>query len=267
MRLITWNLRGQSRALALLVPHAERLAATESVVVCLQEAPDHVLAAAGSGNPHLGNTLLRVAQKRVTSATAILYSGDLTAQAVVGSDSERLLLATFSTPTGSAIQVCSYHAHSRIFRTSAEERGGLAALLRREIDGARVPGTPLAILGDFNAQLHDREIDRRACWYAIDASQVRHGDIESEHFGRKSEPLFIVPPSGMPGSLYVKWGDELGWKTYDFAVVDEVLHGRVRDSRILNAVDGVSLMAPRSGLPWKRRYSDHLPVEVALDFS
>lgn len=271
MRLLTWNVNRKPAAVTRILEYLERLATVDSVMACLQEVPSSpLLSGILQGSTAIVGSTLCAVPARSSEKVVMVHSADLAVQRFQVGGSGRSLVADVRTPTKSMLQVAGIHARDRIFHGNDVERGGLAASLRREIDDLVYAGVPLAVMGDFNASSVADETALRACFYALDRAAIRErrSSLFHAHHGLHSRPLFVVQPDkGIArGTLYLDWGWRREWVTYDFAALDELLHDRVKQCAVLDALLGESLLRPQVGTPNKARFSDHLPVEIALDF-
>ena len=79
------------------------------------------------------------------------------------------------------------------------------------------------------------------------------------HFGDRTD--------GPPGTYYHRPPSmtELFWHMYDQVLLRPSLMGLLDDLTILDRIDGESLLTPGFGVPYRQRYSDHLPLAFNLD--
>lgn len=274
MLLFTWNLHRSEDALRLAFKHLARAAKRDAVIACFQEVPPHPQSRCRNDwnlswrklreeLPQAGLHFIDVTV--ATGRLVMMHSSDLQLCDSSIDGSERMLFTTFKVGSGAKLQIVGYHAVDRINYGAPEVRGGYQALARRELDEKLAADLPAVILGDFNASPGTLELAHRACFYVLDASQL-HTKRNDTHFGRKSRPFFATVPSTAEGSILVDWGGHHRWERYDFIAVSSELKARITSPRIRQKLGGVSLLRPQAGTPDKEAYSDHLPVEVELEF-
>lgn len=276
MLLFTWNLHRSERALRLALTHLERRASEDLVVACFQEVPPKAERGKDWSTSwdqlrrELPSQGLRLVQPVVEAGRiAMVCSTGLRVSFARPDRSKRMLIARFRTPIGSELVVVGCHAFDRINFGEAEQRGGLQALARRELDEVgSVTLFPLVLLGDFNASPGDTEVADRSCFYVLGPGD-HHNGRSARHYGRESPPLYVASPKLMAGpgtgSIFVEWGGRSRWEMYDFIATTGDLRGRI-STRILAELGGVLLLRPRKPTPNGDTFSDHLPVEAELEF-
>jgi len=163
-------------------------------------------------------------------------------------------VAVRTTIDGRDLAVISYHGFDRKSHGEKTQRGGLSSELRWLMDN--YCGTDSAlIMGDFNAQAADPEVQGRWC-----LSFATNEDYHRESHGRGFR---VIPPSGHPGTYYWKPPDmQDAWQTLDFVVASEHLAAHV-SCKVSLKLTGRPLV-DALGRP---SVSDHLPILGKVDFA
>ncbi len=251
MELLTWNLgarwkRGELsfRALDLACEHLNRLQRQgKSFLAAFQECPEATqdLERKLPGIHVFGNV-----------ARVVLSSSPLTSR----EDLDRFVAAR-TTVNGRALAVISYHGVDHQSYGEPTQRGGRSSELRWLID--KYCGTDSAIImGDFNAQAADPEVQSRWCLgFALD------DDYHKKSHDRDRGGFRVISPSAHAGTYYWKRSDMQDvWKMLDFVVASEHLAADTSCEVRLDLA-GTPLV-DRFGRP---SISDHLPIVGKVDFA
>ena len=251
MELLTWNLGARWKngarsfdALEIACKHLNQLRRQQkSFLAAFQECPEDTSALVSKlPGIHIYGNVARV----------VISSAPLTSQ----EDLDRFVAAR-TTIDGRSLAVISYHGVDQQSSGEPTQRGGRSSELRWLID--KYCGTDSAIImGDFNSQAVDPEVQSRWCLgFAL------HENYHKKSHGRDRGGFKVILPSGHPGTYYWKPPD-LGnvWKTLDFVVASEQLAAKTRCKVRLSLaatplVDGL-------GRP---SVSDHLPILGKVDFT
>ncbi|HEU4411256.1 MAG TPA: endonuclease/exonuclease/phosphatase family protein [Polyangiaceae bacterium] len=262
MRVLTWNVYGNPKALNLGLTYLSRLAASEEVLACFQELPRPLPPSLEPGRLSMQGLAAApaLAEKRVL----FVYSRGISRVNLWPSANDRLQIVELRLGSGAALFAAGLHAIDRRNYTVAEVRGAYAALTRRALDERWRDGTPLLLLGDFNAWPDLPELAHRACIFGVSAGYEHRAGFDS-FFGRKSPPLFRVEPApgplGSPLGTYFDPNDS-AWRDLDHIYVSRSLLPAARAERLVS-IGQVSLLT-RYGRPSKNEASDHLPVEARV---
>jgi endonuclease/exonuclease/phosphatase family metal-dependent hydrolase len=251
MELLTWNLGARWKngersfdALEVACQHLKKLRRQrKSFLAAFQECPEDAQAIERMvpGTHVYGNV-----------ARVVISSSPLTSQ----KDLDRFV-AVRTIIDGHNLAAISYHGVDRKSHAEPTQRGGRSSELRWLMDN--YCGTDSAlIMGDFNAQPADPEVQGRWCLsFAPDEGYHR------ESHSRVRGGFRVIPSSGHPGTYYWKPPDMQDvWQTLDFVVASEHLAANASCKVSLKLAGKVLVDA--LGRP---SVSDHLPILGKVDFA
>jgi len=262
MLLFTWNLgkKKKGRSLELALTYLSRMAASETVLACLQELPAPLppsLAPATLRSSGLGAAAPVLAQHRAL----FIHSANMACVASWDVAQNRMQIARWRLGSGAEFFAAGIHAIDRRNHSIPEVRGAYAALTRHALDERWAYGVPLLMLGDFNAWPECPEVSDRACLFGVSSSD-EHRPGNRTFFGRHSPPLYRVEPSSaVPRGTYFD-SEKSRWFDIDHVYVSEALRAGAH-ARRLDAIGQERLVTP-GGRPSVSRFSDHLPVEARI---
>jgi endonuclease/exonuclease/phosphatase family metal-dependent hydrolase len=253
MRLLTWNLGGHLKegkhykdAEEMAMMHLEQECKSgEPVIAGFQECRDY---------SQLRQKLMNKYHVYGAGSQVVLSTEPLSDQ-----QSYDRFVAARTTIHGHSFAIISYHGWDRRNHRDQTLRGGAASEFRWLIDDYCRQNDAL-IMGDFNADLTETEVQNRWC---LGFGSKDH--VSNSH-GRSRSRYKAVRPAGTD-SIYLGthyWtpeGSEPKWSTYDFLVVSEQLEAAT-SCKVEKKLGGKAAV-DANGRPV---VSDHLPVVGEIRF-
>lgn len=261
MIVFTWNIAKNTKALRLALTYISRLAASDSVLACLQELPDpkppdlepSALSAIG-----LAAEVPPLSDKRVL----FVHSATITRLNAWNEAEDRMQIVHWQLGTGTQFVAAGVHMIDRRNHATAEVRGAYASLTRLALDSRWPPNIPLLVIGDFNAWPELPELENRACFFGV-SQKYEHQARHDTFFGRQSPPLFRIEPTGISQGTYFDPNGSI-WRDIDHIYVSRTLRAGASAQRRIAL--GQEQLITRSGRP-ANKLSDHLPVEAQITLS
>lgn len=249
LKLLTWNLAGRNlkkdidKSLGLSARwFRQETAQGNQVLVAFQECPLGQQELQGILHGHVFSDGRR----------ALVSSVELTST----DEFERSLAATI-TVNEKQLAVFCYHGLSRHDSAPEVVRGGRASEIRWHVD-RYCHGREAVVLGDFNAEPHEPEVQNRWC-----LAFAGHGECGVKSHGRDRRGFRVVVPRGR-GTYFWRRPDGMDpeWKIIDFIAVTDAL-SKQTNAMILDTTLAGEPLTTAHGYP---KLSDHLPVvgEIAL---
>jgi endonuclease/exonuclease/phosphatase family metal-dependent hydrolase len=250
INLLTWNLNKREAALDALAKHvASRSLKGEHFVAAVQECADDAQAITGLLRTY-GATKVHV----VGNGTMSVLSSEPLQPLTIPCDTVGMrLLLTRASFAGRSIAIVNYHGEAQGLQGSPDqtERGGIASEARWRIDD-HAAGDEVIVLGDFNAEPTDPEVESLYCFsFATSPTPASH-----KSHNRSRSHLRPAPPSR---GTYLFRSNSKGerWRTFDFVVASASLAVQTQ------AVLGFDSVPLTDGT--RPSASDHLPVAGTLD--
>lgn len=253
IHLLTWNLDNREAALDALAKHVATCSLRgEQFVVAVQECADDAQA-----------ILARVKDYGAAAVNAVgnggmrvLCSEPLHAPGNPRDAVGMRLVLTRTSFAGRRFAVVNYHGEAQGLDGSPDptERGGIASEARWRID-EHAAGDPVVVLGDFNAEPTDSEVESRYCLSL--ASIPARGSTRSHN--RDRHDLRPAPLQTPMGGTYLLRSGTRGhrWRTLDFIATGPNLAVQTTALSTLNGAPLTDGVIPTT--------SDHLPVAGTLD--
>lgn len=250
INLLTWNLNKREAALEALVKHvASRSLKGEHFVAAVQECADDAQAITDLLRRH-GSTTVHV----VGNGTMSVLSSEPLQPLAIPCDTVGLrLVLTRTRFAGRSIAIVNYHGEAQGLQGSPDptERGGIASEARWRIDD-HAAGDAVIVLGDFNAEPTDPEVESLYCFsFASNPAPASH----KSHNRSRPHLRPVLPSRGT--YLFKSQTKGERWRTFDFVATSP---GLAVQTEALLLLDGAPLT---DGL--KPTMSDHLPISGTLD--
>jgi endonuclease/exonuclease/phosphatase family metal-dependent hydrolase len=281
----TWNLHRTDKALKVALEHLE---SHTPCIAALQElppkppkkgkrAPWNVPAALADAE--LERRGLRRLGLLGSGRLALIASRDIERTTDPRPDgAQRMLAVTVKGAGWSGLHVIGFHAVDRITSPTDYGRGYDAALTRRSIDKFWTEGSPLVLLGDFNADPYSAEVSARKGLFAVrDRAEAKNYDLTHPHPPDDMQGTATIRPLYNPmwaclperegkagGTLFLESEEAVGirWRFCDQILLSrELIESIDGEPAILQRILTESTVKARGGRP-QTKLSDHLPVEV-----
>lgn len=253
VHLLTWNLGNREAALDALAKHiASRSGRGEHFIAAVQECADDAQSVVTKVKSY-GATMVNAVGN---GGMSILCSEPLDALDHARDPVGLRLILTRASFAGQSVAIVNYHGEAQGLAGSPDptERGGIASEARWRIDD-HAAGAPVILLGDFNAEPTDSEVESQHCLSLARAPVL--GSTRSHN--RDRQDLRVAPLRTPMGGTYLLRSGTRGhtWRTLDFIAAGPSL---AVQTIALSTLDGESLTDGT-----RPTTSDHLPVAGTLD--
>lgn len=250
--LLTWNLNKRESAQLSLIKLVANLSTKHSdFIIAVQESDEasrlqyEIRTKIGSPGVHIvGNGTINVICSQPLLTPPIL--------AGIGSR----FVYTEANIYGKSLQIFNYHGFAQQQTQSPldKERGGIASEFRWLVENL-AKSDSVVILGDFNVDINDTEIQSLYCLSLATKSSEK--SLVSHNKTRRT--LRVRPPEpGLPGTYLHRYGSRgIRWEILDFMATSEDLPIK---PRIFETLHGEQLTNGE-----KIFLSDHLPVGGFLE--
>lgn len=252
VHLLTWNLSNREAALNAFAIHLATWSLRgDHFVAAVQECADDAQAILKKVKSHGAASVNAVGN----GTMSVLCSEPLAAPGIPNDTVGMRLVLTRASFDGRRIAIVNYHgvAQGQVGSPDPTERGGIASEARWRIDD-HAAGDPVIVLGDFNAEPNDSEIESQHC-----LSLSPNPDPRSGRSHNRARSIVRVAPLNAPmGGTYLHTSGTRGrgWRKLDFVATGPDL----AQTQALTVLGGVQLT---NGT--EPTISDHLPVAGTLD--
>ncbi len=273
--LFTWNLGERMAAHDLAADHlAEQVTNNRLFIACFQELPGKsAIASARKGKiDELEKRGLNVVRSdRSIRGAAFVCHRDLTViqESVVADEDGEFMTAIFQIPSAPVtVGVINLHATSRATVKELVDRAGSRALLRQAINSKRVNADHVVIMGDWNSEPHEDELNAYHCFYTLHWSRdAQTRDSWQRRRGLEHPPFYVPPhhdPHGRGGTFVhtpLQKNQVKSYHLYDFIAFRDKTSISSNKPRVLTQLVAKDVWNDAEQRP---SVSDHLPVEGFL---
>lgn len=265
MTFLFWNVQGKQTELASVVAAMATRHRVDVILLGECLAPEALLPILNPGE----FTLSSAAGDRVA-----VYTRFSERFMVVEDRQPRFTIWRLGHPAQDEILLVTAHLRSGPYTTTDSLSAGCPKLAHaiREVEG-RVGHSRTVVVGDLNLNPFDKGVVEAPGLHAVMTRRLagrRSRVVDATEYPFFYNPMwrFFGDPGGRPSGTYFQWRSEevcYFWNIFDQVLIRPDLLGAF-DDRALMVLDsdGATSLLNDSGVPDRKRFSDHLPLTFAL---